>query len=83
MMSLSHSPPLQGSPRDRRILVKDWAHHKKARQRLKTVIGVSLNQQRCLPNGAHLTRRISQGHVKRSLGIILLLEIEKRFFDCI
>jgi hypothetical protein len=34
-------------------------------------------------NGAHLTGRIRQSHNNLSLGIILLLEIDKRSFDCI
>ena len=33
--------------------------------------------------GPHLTRIISYGHFKRRLGIIFLLIIDKRFFDCI
>jgi hypothetical protein len=34
-------------------------------------------------NGAHLTRRIRQEHNNLSLRIVLLLEIDKRSFDCI
>ena len=33
--------------------------------------------------GPHLTRIKSYGHLKRRLGIISLLIIDKRFFDCV
>jgi hypothetical protein len=46
---------------------------------------VSLNQQRFRLGGipAHLARSICHGNQNRGFGIILLLEFEKRFLDCI
>jgi hypothetical protein len=36
-----------------------------------------------LHNGTNLTGRVRQGHDNFGLCIILLLEIDKRFFDCV
>jgi len=46
---------------------------------------ISLNQQRFRLGGAlaHLAGSIGQGNQNRGLGITLLLEFDKRFFDCI
>jgi hypothetical protein len=46
---------------------------------------ISLNQQRFRLGVklAYLAGRIGHGNQKRGLGITLLLELDKRFFDCI
>jgi len=83
MNLLTHFPQQPGSPRVHQILPKGWERRKRKKRRPRTINAVSSLLLVILHDRAYRIRRISQGNARRSLSIVILIVVIKRFFNCI